>query len=68
MIIEEIKEGGTWSLVSYIASLELYTSVLKGSDDGVLHLEESCFWTLSIICFFGEKHFGNWICFRLMVK
>jgi hypothetical protein len=24
-------------------------SVLKGSDDGVVHLEESCFWTLSIV-------------------
>jgi hypothetical protein len=27
-------------------------SILKGSDDGVLYLEESCCWTLSIIeCF-----------------
>jgi hypothetical protein len=24
-------------------------SILKNSDDGVLHLKESCFWTLSII-------------------
>jgi hypothetical protein len=30
-------------------------SILKGSDDGVLYLKESCFWTLSIIyCF--QKH------------
>jgi hypothetical protein len=29
---------------------------LKGSDDGVMHFEESCFWTLSIIqCFFPLK-------------
>jgi hypothetical protein len=28
------------------------TIALKGSDDGVLHLEKSCFWTLSIVqCF-----------------
>jgi hypothetical protein len=26
-------------------------SLLKGSGDGVLHLKESCFWTLSIVCF-----------------
>jgi hypothetical protein len=26
--------------------------ILKGSDDGVMHFEESCFWTLSIVqCF-----------------
>jgi hypothetical protein len=28
---------------------DLRKSVLKGSDDGVMHFEESCFWTLSII-------------------
>jgi hypothetical protein len=46
-------------------------SVLKGSDDGVVHLEESCFWTLSIVqrFFFKKKQrFGNWLCFRLRVK
>jgi hypothetical protein len=27
--------------------------ILKGSDDGVMHFEESCFWTLTIVqCFF----------------
>jgi hypothetical protein len=23
------------------------TTILKGSDDGVMHIEESCFWTIS---------------------
>jgi hypothetical protein len=33
--------------------LESNNSILKGSDDGVLHLKESCLWTFSIIqCFF----------------
>jgi hypothetical protein len=27
----------------------LFLSILKGSDDGVLRLKESCFWTLSIV-------------------
>jgi hypothetical protein len=30
--------------------------ILKGSDDGVMHFEESCFWTLSTLqCFFLKK-------------
>jgi hypothetical protein len=30
-------------------------SGLKGSDDGVLNLEESCFWTLSIVCVYKRN-------------
>jgi hypothetical protein len=34
-------------------SLSLGSSILKGSDDGVMHFEKSCFRTLSIVqCFF----------------
>jgi hypothetical protein len=34
----------------------LGVSVLKGSDDGVMHVEESCFRTLSIVqCFFFKN-------------
>jgi hypothetical protein len=44
-------------------------SILKGSDDGVLHSKESDFWTLSIVqCFLKNTQcFGNWICFRNVI-
>jgi hypothetical protein len=32
-----------------------HTSILKGSDDSVMHFEESCFWTLSIVQCFSLK-------------
>jgi hypothetical protein len=34
-----------------------FKSILNGSDDGVMHFEESCFWTLSIVqCFFFKNN------------
>jgi hypothetical protein len=37
--------------------LSAYESIMKGSDDGVMHFEESCFWTLSIVqCFFFKNN------------
>jgi hypothetical protein len=36
-------------------------SILKGSDDGVMHFEESCFWTLSIVqCFSFKNNVVTW--------
>jgi hypothetical protein len=33
-------------------AVHIFKPILKGSDDGVLHLKESGFWTLSVIqCF-----------------
>jgi hypothetical protein len=38
-------------------SLFLGSSILKGSDDGVMHFEKSCFRTLSIVqCFFFNNN------------
>jgi hypothetical protein len=35
-------------------------SILRGSDDGVMHFEESCFRTSSIVqCFSLKQRFGN---------
>jgi hypothetical protein len=45
-------------------------SIMKGSDGGVMHIEESWFWTISIVqCFlFKIQRFGSWFCFRLQVQ
>jgi hypothetical protein len=47
-----------------------FHSILKGSEDGVMHFEESCFWTLSIIqCFFFKNDVSETdSCFHLRVK
>jgi hypothetical protein len=48
-----------------------FKCIMKGFDDGVMHFEEYCFWTLYIVqCFFPFKkqRFGSWFCFLLQVK
>jgi hypothetical protein len=43
--------------------------ILKGSDDGVMHFEESCFRTFpSSNVFLKKQRFRNWFCFLLQVK
>jgi hypothetical protein len=43
--------------------------ILKVSDDGLMHFEESCFRTLSIVqCFSLKITFRKLVCFRLQVK
>jgi hypothetical protein len=49
LVAFEVKQTNTTPIV--LAFYELCT-ILKCSDDGVLHLKESCFWTFSIVrCF-----------------
>jgi hypothetical protein len=54
--------------INMFVSRSTLISVLKDSDDGVLYLKETHFWTLSIVYFLKTQRFGNWICSRLQVK
>jgi hypothetical protein len=54
---------GSWSLL-YQTKIFL----LKGTEDGILHLEESFFGLCPSFNVSKKTHFGNWICFRPQVK
>jgi hypothetical protein len=41
-------QSGEECVYDYVQTLACQ-SILKGFDNGVLHSEESCFWTLSIV-------------------